>query len=489
MPAHPPVADQAPNAVQNSAKFVCAEFFSGMGGLSSTMTCLAEDAVTVCATLDDHDGWNILKDEDFEIGMKICEEVDHAHFAPTCKTLTRSRRTDEHGTVPVLRSDNNPEGWGNGQTEDANRVISRMVMIVLRLLTRRRTFSVENPWTSFLWLLKVMQKIIRKTDVSLVQLHQCCYGAVTPKPTGILTNASWMKTVNGLCWEQRRHYHLKGGLVGKAWDYVTDQWVWRTSLAAEYPCGLTVAWTRALQAWLGSNSGVKWMNERVHTLVGRWRNTLTLNASVKESNSSLDETAMQKRERENHECNGGLRNPRAAVKRSSKLRLAGSRIRAVVDQWMTDEVVAQLNSDIQAGISDEQVLKLRQCLATEFHCSTSDGCLQPDLWKAVLQDADDPDAMVLHKWMCEGFPLGIQEEIDHTGIFPYVAEDTAAVEASRTEGVFMQDMDGSHVNYKSFAEAGDKAQAQLDKLLDQGRAKSWDEVVDDLGDYAQLTKE
>ena len=496
MPTLLPAADLAPSKMTNSMrrssqrKFVFAEFFSGMGGLSSTMNCLADDAVTVSATLDDYD-WNILKDEDFEIGMGICEEVDHAHFAPPCKTLTRSRRTDEHGTVPVLRNDSNPEGWGNQQTEDANRIVSRMVMMILRLMTRRRTFSVENPWTSFLWLLKVMQKIIRKTDVSLIQLHQCCYGAVTPKPTGILTNASWMKTVNGLCWEQRKHYHLKGGLVGKAWDYVTNQWVWRTSLAAEYPCGLTVAWTKSLLSWLGSNDGGQWMDERVHTLVGRWRNTLTLRDNVKENSESMDETAMQKRERENHECVGGLRNPRAAVKRSSKLRATGSRIRSVIDEWLTDEVVSQLNTDIQAGISDEQVLKLRQCLEMEFGCSTSDGCLQPDLWKAMLQDAEDPDALVLHNWMREGFPLGIQGDIDYTGIFPYVAEDTAAVEASRAEGVFMQDMDGSHVNYKSFAEAGEKAQSQLDKLLDQGRAKlyhSWEEVVADLGNYAQLTK-
>ena len=497
MPALLPGAIQASNASQNSTrcssqrKFVFAEFFAGMGGLSSTMNCLAGGTVSVCATLDDYDGWDILRDSDFEIGMQICEEVDHAHFAPPCKTLTRSRRTDEHGTVPVLRSDTNPEGWGNRQTEDANRIVSRMVMMILRLITRRRTFSVENPWTSFLWLLKVMQKVIKKTDVSLVLLHQCCYGAVTPKPTGILTNASWMKTVNGLCWEQRKHYHLKGGLVGKAWDYVTDQWVWRTSLAAEYPCGLTVAWTRSLLVWLENDAGKLWVNERIHTLVGKWRNTLTLSTNVKEIDNPNSETAMEKRERENHECVGGLRNPRTAVKKSSKLRSTGNRIRTVIDLWMTDEVIGGLDSNIQAGLSNQQVLQLRHSLATEFQCSVTEEGLQENLWKTMLLEAEDPDAMVLHRWMCEGFPLGIQADIDHTGVFPYVAEDTAAVEASRTGGVFMQDLDGSHVNYKSFSEAGEKAQAQLDKLLDQGRAKlyhSWEEVMKDLGHKAQLTK-
>ena len=171
---------------------------------------------SLCA-LGDYDGWDILKDDDFEVGMQICKEVDHAHFAPPCKTLPRSRSTDEHGAVPTLRSDSSPEGWGDAQAEEANRIVSRMVMMILRLLTRKRTFSVENPWTSFLWLLKVMQKIIKRTDVLLVLLHRCCYGAVTPNPTGILTNSGWMKTVNGLCWEQRGTTSLINGFGGHHW--------------------------------------------------------------------------------------------------------------------------------------------------------------------------------------------------------------------------------------------------------------------------------
>ena len=158
--------------------------------------------------------------------------------------------------------------------------MARMVQLLLRLITRRRTFSVENPWQSFLWLLKSMQKLLRKRDVSLVMLDQCVSGAVSPKRTGILTNSCWMKKVCGLRSEQRPHYRLKGGLVGKAWDCVQEKMVWRTSLAAEYPCGLTVAWTRSLISWLNSADGVEWMNERIHAVVGKWRNVLRLKADV-----------------------------------------------------------------------------------------------------------------------------------------------------------------------------------------------------------------
>ena len=496
MPARPLLADSAPDACENletkssPRKFVFAEFFAGMGGFSATMKYLAGDLVTVSATLDDYDGWDILNDADFEVGLQVCEEVDHAHFAPPCRTLSRSRRTDQHGAVKVLRSDNNPEGWGDPQSEEGNKIVSRMVMMILRLLSRRRTFSVENPWSSFIWLLKVMQKIMKPAGVSLILLHQCCYGAVTPKPTGVLSNACWMKVVCGLCWEQYRHYHLRGGLSGKAWCFATDQWVWRTSLAAEYPCGLTVAWVKALKSWLQNSEGRAWLEERQHVAVGKWKNTLVVKQKV-EKLTDLDESVMQRRERENAECVGGLRNPRSAVKRSSTLRLTGERLRRTLDDWLSDEIVTQLASNIQSGIDDAKVQSLRRSLAKEFGCDVTECGLQQELWHAILSDAGDPDALVLHRWMQEGFPLGIRSEIDYTGIFPYVAEDTAAVEASRAEGVFMQDLDGGHANYKSFSEAGEKAQSQLDKLLEQQRAKlyhSWADVVADLGADAQLTK-
>ncbi len=194
VPAYLPTMDQAPGACENLAmhqsqrKFVCDyDLFGWRDGCSLS-----------------HVGsrWWLGFPKRCTLRLQVCDEIDRAQFTPLCKTFTRPRRTDEHGSVPTLRSDKSPEGWGGAQTE---RIVSRTAILILELLTRKRTFSVENPWTSFLWLLEVTQKSIKKVDVSLVQLHQCCYGAATPKPTGILTNASWMKTVCRLCWEQHKH--------------------------------------------------------------------------------------------------------------------------------------------------------------------------------------------------------------------------------------------------------------------------------------------
>lgn len=61
-----------------------------------------------------------------------------------------------------------------------------------------------------------MQKLLVLKGSELVLLHQCAYGAVTRKDTGILTTAAWMKLVRSLCHEVREHFHEAGGLSGFA---------------------------------------------------------------------------------------------------------------------------------------------------------------------------------------------------------------------------------------------------------------------------------
>lgn len=44
------------------------------------------------------------------------------------------------------------------------------------------------------------------------------------------------------------------------WSYLEEKPVWRSSLPAEYPCGLCIAWAKALKTWL-STPGVLWMEQ------------------------------------------------------------------------------------------------------------------------------------------------------------------------------------------------------------------------------------
>ena len=481
--------------VEKMRPFQFGEFFAGYAGFSATMEELGGEAVRVSRPLDGFEGWDILTDDGLQQGLDLCDRLDHGHMAPPCRTYTRARRSDEHGVVKVLRSDTKPEGWGDPEAEEANKIVARMILLVLRLTERGSTWSIENPWDSFIWMLKCMARLFRIPGAELVLLHQCPYGAVTQKATGILTTSSWMKKVCALCHEVGAHYHLKGGLVGMTWSYLEDKFVWRTSLAAEYPCGLTVAWTRALLEWLESEEGYKWMQARSYVKLGRWKNTLALAGTLPQKRKTTGptriETIAERRERENVEAWGGLRFAKRAVARSSLLRNVGLRIRAVMDDWMTAELVQEVQQKLEAGISEQHIDQLKIRLCKEFGVQPSQQGWPVELWRALLAAADDPEKEVLSEWMTTGFPLGIASEIKQVGVFPSTMEDTAAVEASRVEGIVLEDHLGELTNYRSFVQEVDKAQPLLDEMLDKGRAQlchSWEEVQTEVGRAARLTK-
>ncbi|CAJ1365705.1 unnamed protein product [Effrenium voratum] len=477
-------------------KFVFVEFFAGVGGLSVAMLDQGEGLISLGSPgrLDAYqEEWNILGEEDFAEAERLCGEADHGHFAPPCRTLTEARRSDEHGAAREMRTHQHPEGWGDPEVEEANKVVEKMVALCMILHLRGRTFAIENPFGSFLWLLKVMQRLMRLPSAELIMLHQCCYGAPTPKPTGILTTAPWMKMVKSLCFEVRGHRHLRGGLVGRVWSYLDECMVWRSSLAAEYPCGLCVAWTRALVTWLKSDEGRVWLDQRSMKRVGRWGNVLVRVDQLEKAEVRTKTFSRRDlREEENASAIGGLRHARKASQRSAALRHVGAAIRKVMDEQRDDEVLEVWERDVQAGLPDWWVNKVRKELGKTFNSSVKEGPgLQVHLWQSLLEQAEDCERKYLPEWISNGFPLGIKNEITASGAFPLTEEDTAAVEASRLEGRMMDDMDGAHGNYVSFTEAGEKAQNILDDMVALQRAEefcSWSEVVKSFGEEARLTK-
>lgn len=475
-------------------KYVFAEFFAGMGGFAAAVGFICEGQVKVASILDAYEGeWDILTEDGLAKGKLLCQEIDHGHFAPPCRTLTEARRDDEHGCVKQLRSFSHPEGWGDEDTILANKIIERMVMLCLILHNRGRTFSIENPFGSFLWLMKVMLKLMRLGSAELVLLHQCCYGALTVKPTGILTTSPWVKKVRALCHEVRAHRHLRGGLAGKTWSYLEECVVWRSSLAAEYPCGLCVAWARALKEWLAADSGKLWMAQNSYILTGQWRNVLVRKDYGFEETATKVASKKETREQENSQAIGGLRCARRSVARSSSLRQVGRIIRSVLDSCRSEEVLSKWESNITQGFPKEYVDMVRNKLCHEFGAdpTPSSTGLRTDLWRKLLSQADDCEAEIIPQWFTEGCPLGIRREIAWSGAFPQTSEDTAAVEASKLEGRFMEDTAGNHQNYVSFNEAGMKAQKHLDIMVQNGRAecfRSWEAVVTKYGPECRLTK-
>lgn len=228
-----------------------AELFAGFAGLTEAVRSMCADVATVCEPHDKFYGSALEDDKEFlEMDEQDPDETaDWKHFAPPCRTMTRARRSDQHGDVPTLRSDARPEGFGDKQTVQANLLADRTAHLSERQVRLGKYFSVENPEDSYIWQLKSFRRLIKLEGVSVrfIRLDQCAYGGPYKKATGVVTNCPWLGP-GRRCSNAPPHLHTT--LQGKVWSYKVDRMVWFTSEAAEYPTGLCEAWAQSWRDWL-----------------------------------------------------------------------------------------------------------------------------------------------------------------------------------------------------------------------------------------------
>ena len=199
----------------------------------------------------------------------------------------------------------------------------------------------------------------------------------------------------------------------------------------------------------------------------------------------------QIREEENKKVWGGLRDPRRAVAKNPLLQKAGKRIKSALDMCISKEALDQFERTLE--VDESLVLRARQALHEEFdvtEVSNPEG-YRTTLFRAMLQCAEDVDSEVVPRWLDEGVPLGISVPIEHTSVFPQTDELSAAIKASQTTGLLLEDWNGEAHNYSSFYMFGEKAQSELDRLVQAGRADkvtTWQEVTAMVGSEAKLTQ-
>lgn len=88
--------------------------------------------------MDAYDDWNILENKSWNQRKELCRSCfDHGHFAPPCRTLMETRRSDEHGSVRILRTHEYPENWGDIEAEE----VERMVVFCMLLHMAGKTLS------------------------------------------------------------------------------------------------------------------------------------------------------------------------------------------------------------------------------------------------------------------------------------------------------------------------------------------------------------
>ena len=488
--------------------FVFLELFAGQAGLTTRVAEVARGWATTRRPEDVWtDGWDICDDKNFEKLCKESDATDWIHKAPPCGTFTRARRSDEFGTVDVLRSDSHPEGWGDPRAEQGNQIARKVAALCRQRHNKGQWWSIENPKDSYLWELKEFQQLKKLPGVYFVIMDQCAYGASSRKPTGILTNAPWMLLVNKTCGQARWHNHTV--LKGKALDYRCDPplVVWRSSLAAEYPTGLCLAWAKALLAWIKVAWAPRMTQQQLVKVEGK-PNVLMLKTKIEKFENLLMKKVKPKdamdwaskrkiREEENRKAVGGLRNPTKAVAKNPQLIRTGRRIRDCLEKALTDNEAMKVMESLgkeDGGFRTATVREARRLLRKEMGIPDNElGGYQWDLFEACLKAAQDPETAV-PRWLKEGVPLGIENEIEPCGIFPETPEDSRAVEASKvfTKMMALQGANPDwHNNYNSFYEAEDLAEKDVERIFNEGKAerfKTWEEVVQFTGKEPWLTK-
>ena len=97
--------------------------------------------------MDFYTGQDLLKDEEYNKVARTCvaKDVDWVHMAPPCRTFSRARRTDEHGTVRVMRTPERPEGApDDAEAVAGNLLATRCAALGIQQWKRGAFFSIAH---------------------------------------------------------------------------------------------------------------------------------------------------------------------------------------------------------------------------------------------------------------------------------------------------------------------------------------------------------
>ena len=359
------------------------ELFAGHAGFSKAVKDVAGDVAEVMEPLDGYYNWDIFVDADFEKAKEAVKRADHTHLAFMCKSFTLARRTDSHGAVDIISgAGQQARGKGGGLASYHPGGGGLLTGTSVGFVCLGPSGSSEDPQSG------------RGTPQPV-----CIYGAESVKPTAIL-NARWILTVKRMCKDVAPHYHLKRGLTGKVFDpnvtKVLDAMVLTPTSETNHarsasaqlqqrPAGYSAA--RGCSPYLLAEDQQVQQHPRAARPVHERRGNADTSSSPR-----IQGTKAERRQRENAVAIGGLRDPRRAVARSCTLRQTGAKIRNVINEFLSDELIASFdNANGACPFSSELLTAARQKLARVFGAEPNAENYQTNLFKQILFEADDPD--------------------------------------------------------------------------------------------------
>lgn len=219
------------------------EIFAGKAELSKSMEKVLGVKVEEPVDIKPHkigiSSQDILNKEFFE-QLKVDATLPNQlwHFGLPCSSFSVLQHSNG-GTRRKWR----PQGDNSLEREIVGNEIFRRTMILIDILVKHGNhWSLENPASSYVWLMPKMLKLCAKEETSMVGLHQCAYGLKLPdeqgrdkpckKPTQLAGNMPGWKQLCKWCRCNTLHVHAVGGVRTKA------GWKKRSELAGHYPKAL-----------------------------------------------------------------------------------------------------------------------------------------------------------------------------------------------------------------------------------------------------------
>eukprot|EP00435_Cladocopium_sp_Y103_P053506 s1434_g17.t1 len=197
------------------------------------------------------------------------------------------------------------------------------------------------------------------------------------------------------------------------------------------------------------------------------------------------------REIENARAIGGMRNPHLSLQRLPGVQARGAIIGRLLNKarelWpeLRGPATSILKSERPQELRQDVIDQVRQVVVKTLWGSET---VRPRTAKAstplrsevIAGWVEDPDSETLARWLDHGAPMGFDEEIVHTGIFPPVAKHHSNVEA---EQLTAKSMEGWK-NYTSAEEENKELQTLINDYVERGFchiAASLEEATEELG--------
>ena len=244
---------------ESPSGFFCIELFAGTAGLTFAMKHFFKSSFGVDTKTSSAKARVVALDLTDENSQQLVTEWATSpnclwvHFGVPCGTASKARNirlSSKNRGPPPLRSHKWPLGLPHlsgvslKRVRTANKLYSFTCRLIRKLDELSKVWTLENPWSSFLWSTPYWTQVAAEISPHLVELDYCMFGGSRKKHTCVATNCESLLELNILCDNQHEH---------APWTFENGKFA--TSEEAAYPNAFSKAMATCVYRFLAQQHG------------------------------------------------------------------------------------------------------------------------------------------------------------------------------------------------------------------------------------------